>query len=203
MVLYSIFSLMFLSSCHIHRLRAKKGSFLSSSRCRGVENQKDVAVWEGGRGRIFGPGWSLRSLNIHAEEERSTLPNFQLHHIASHRLRKPHHPLSISRSPPCFSLTFPSFPIVSHTHTVYNLWRLTQAGMHTHTKTPAQLQNHTSAKILTHSIQGLSRTPPSELTHKHWLCISADDWRKVLGVSLSTNTHSHTHTGKQHTLSST
>lgn len=139
---FSIFSLMLLSFCHIHWHWAKKGSFLSSLQCRGWRTRR---MWWGGEGGIWGPGWGLRPLNIHAEEERSTLPNFQLHHTASYRLRNHTARFLSCAPPPCFPSPSPLSPL-SHTHSVCNLWRLTRAGMHTHwqkhTHAHTHLRNH-------------------------------------------------------------
>lgn len=95
-----------------------------------------------GVGRILGPCWGLRSLNIHAEEERSTLPNYRLHHTTSSWFWN--HAI-------CF-MFFPHLPLfyccLTQTHTVYNLWRVTYTQMHTHWRTLYFSQNPYTHDVL-------------------------------------------------------
>ncbi len=208
---FSIFSLMLLSSCHARWLWAKKGSFLSSLQCRGWRTRRMWGGERGGRGRILGPGWGLRSLNIHAEEERSTPPNLQLHHTA------------FETTPSAFclmhsSLFFPHLPPLyppphthTHTHTLFTTsgdshgreYTHTRWQKHTHKHTCTTEKNHTSAKILTHSIQGLTLSALQPLL-LNWLTNS--DFASLLTtreryrVYPYPHTHTHTHTLKIHTL---
>lgn len=143
-----IFSLMLPSSCHIHWLRAKKGSFLYLSQCKGVENQKDVGgdlKARLGSQIIKYPCWGgvLGTSKLSA---------------ASHCIipdSKPHHPVLSSALLPVF-LTFPSLPAVSHklclqppeTHTGRNAYTITKTHrLHNHKIIPQPKSLHTPSRV--------------------------------------------------------
>lgn len=163
---------MLLSSQHIHWLRAKKGSLFSSSQCRGVENQEDAGR-RGGGSEVLG-AW-LRSQVIKYPCWGGALNTSKLP-AASSQFQN-HTSRSLSLLP-----VFPLPPLHSplpYTLSVYNLWRLTQAGLQTLTNrhTTAQPQNKTSAKIFAPSHCGLplSALQPlsAKLSRQHWLYNSA------------------------------